>query len=98
MKEQLLKLIAQLRVKHCQMQKNLFDPSPEYPEMLAKISAKIDELEQEISTEGYAAALATISDIYELWECLWFRNYAFIKKSCLSEFDAVLGEIIILLP
>lgn len=93
MKPKLIELIAKLRVKHCQMQKNLFDSSPEYPEMLAKISAKIDELEQEISTEGYAAALATISDIYELWEWLWLRNYAFIKKSCLTEFDAILGEI-----
>lgn len=93
MKEQLLNLIAQLRVKHCQMQKNLFDPSPEYPEMLAKISAKIDELEQEINTEGYAAASTVTDEIYVTWEWLWLRNYAFIKKSCLTEFDAVLGEI-----
>lgn len=93
MKEQLLNLIAQLRVKHCQMQKNLFDPSPEYPEILAKISAKIDELEQEINTEGYAAASTVTDKIYTLWIWLWDHKYAFIKRSCLSEFDSVLGEI-----
>ena len=93
MKPQLKNLVISLNEKCRAMKRQLLDPADEFNRIINNITAKIFELDQEIETEGYTTAFGITEEIYPMWEWLWDRNYAFIKKDSLNEFDEVLGEI-----